>query len=339
MNSEARRARLPEAVAVVVEVIGTMFASVWSRLWSNRGHMTVTDITTRSTTTTNTCKILRLKSSCYNFVQFVQMANLIRSAKSGSDWLSNELLAYNITVQIQDATEFFGHELGPIDHLDPNLFSSVDPTIATNFSKETYRFLCYLDLASRPNAGQECAIDDLAKSVLKIAGFDELDTILRSRYAIPFICCGEDRTAKSDICLVHLSSLILLVVQEDKTTLSSRNSEPLVIAQAIATFQHNNRKRMGLNLPLLDKMTIPCITLVGTRPFFYKVPVTQQLSNCVETGQYPSEQTVVTRCAPPARRRAEGMEVPDYRRVALQYYDAFRAMAKDCWTAFLDGWN
>jgi hypothetical protein len=28
-------------------------------------------------------------------------------------------------------------------------------------------------------------------------------------------------------------------------------------------------------------------------------------------------------------------EVPDYRRIALQYYDAFRVLAKDCWSAFL----
>ena len=56
------------------------------------------------------------------------------------------------------------------------------------------------------------------------------------------------------------------------------------------------------------------------------------------TGQFPSQPTVVRRCGPPARRRAfEGMEVPDYRRVALQYYDAFRGVAKDCWATILDG--
>jgi hypothetical protein len=67
------------------------------------------------------------------------MANLIRSAKSGRDWSTNELLAYNITVRCQDIVSFFGHELGSIDHLDANLFSSADPTIAVDFSKETYR--------------------------------------------------------------------------------------------------------------------------------------------------------------------------------------------------------
>ena len=263
------------------------------------------------------------------------MANLIRSAKSGSDWSTNELLAYNITVQRQDVVNFFGNELGPIDHLDSNLFSSADPTIAFDFSKETYRFLAYLGLASRANAGH-----DLAKSVLEVTGFDQIGTILRTRYDIPFTICGDGhRAVKSDVCLVHLNSMILLVVQGDKTALSSRDPEPQIVAEAIATFQHNNRKRADLGLPQLDTMTIPCIIMVGTRPFFYQIPVTQQLSDCVVTGQFPPQPTVVRRCAPPARRRAsEGMEVPEYRRIALQYYDAFRGVAKDCWTKYLDGY-
>ncbi|KAI0300408.1 hypothetical protein BC826DRAFT_1090390 [Russula brevipes] len=267
------------------------------------------------------------------------MANLIRSAKSGSDWSTNELMAYNITVRREDVVSFFGHELGPIDHLDANLLSSADPTTAVDFSKATYRFLAYLDLASRANAGQESAIVDLARSVLEVTGFDQIGTILRTRYDIPFTVCGDNhRAARSGVCLVHLRSMILLVVQEDKPAFSTSDPEPQIIAKAIATFQHNNRKRADLDLPLLDTMIIPCITMVGTRPFFYQIPVTQQLSDCVATGQFPPQQTIVTRCAPSTRRKAsEGMEVPDYRRTALQYYDGFRGVAKDCWTAFLDG--
>jgi hypothetical protein len=132
--------------------------------------------------------------------------------------------------------------------------------------------------------------------------------------------------------------MIFLVVQEGKTTRSSSDPEPQVIVEAIATFQHNNRKRKDLDLSPLDMMSIPCITMVGTRPFFYQVPVTSQLSECVITGRYPSQPTFVRCCSPPSRHRAsEGMEVPDYRRAALQYYDAFRGLAKTCWTAFLYG--
>jgi hypothetical protein len=122
------------------------------------------------------------------------------------------------------------------------------------------------------------------------------------------------------------------------TKQSGRKPEAQVIAEAIATFQYNNGKRIDLNLEPLESMDIPCITMVGTRPVFYKVPVTQQLSDAVATGQYPHQPTIVSCCAPPAKRRAsEGMETPDYRKIALQYYDAFRHLAKSFWSSFTDG--
>jgi len=78
------------------------------------------------------------------------------------------------------------------------------------------------------------------------------------------------------------------------------------------------------------------LTVWGTRPLFYKVPVTQHLSDCVATGQFPTQKTVVTRCGPPAPPEAhEDMKSPDYRRIALRYYEAFRDLAEDCWAPFL----
>lgn len=181
------------------------------------------------------------------------MANIIRSTKSANDWSTNELFAYNITIQRQDVVNFFGRELGSINHLDSNLFSSADPTIAVDFSKETYRFLAYLDLASRANAGQENAIGDLVRSILEVTGFDQISMILRTQYDIPFTICGDShQAARSDVCLVHLNSMVLLVIQVDKTAFSSSDPEPQIIAEVIATFQHNNRKRTDLDLPHLD---------------------------------------------------------------------------------------
>ncbi|KAI0289217.1 hypothetical protein BC826DRAFT_1161524, partial [Russula brevipes] len=125
------------------------------------------------------------------------------------DWSASELLAYNITVRREDVLSFFGDELGLIDHLDANLFSPADSTLAG-----TCRFLAYLDLASRVNAGQESALDDLAKSVLEVTGFDQIGTILRTRCDIPFTICGDShRAASSGVFLVHLNSMILLVLR------------------------------------------------------------------------------------------------------------------------------
>jgi hypothetical protein len=89
--------------------------------------------------------------------------------------------------QFQDV-DFFGHALGSIDHLDSNLFSSMGLQVDINVSKETYRFLTYLNLASCADldARQETAIDDLAKSVLEIIRFDQKGTVLCTRCDIPF---------------------------------------------------------------------------------------------------------------------------------------------------------
>ena len=269
------------------------------------------------------------------------MANIIRSAKSGSRWSTNDLLAYNITIQTQSVVDFFGHKLCPIDHLDPDLLSSCDPsTFPTEISMGTCRFLKYLYMISRPNAAYS-PLDDFAMSVLEVTDFHRhIDTVLIPRYDLPLTICGEiNRKATLDICLVsdQLMPMILLLVRRDKPALGSSGPGPSVIAGAIATFQYNNRSRAKMGLPTLDMMTIPCITVEGTRPLFYKVPVTQNLSDCVATGQFPKQQTVVTRCSPPAPPAYEGMESPKYRHTALRYYDAFRDLAEYCWAPFLTG--
>jgi hypothetical protein len=128
--------------------------------------------------------------------------------------------------------------------------------------------------------------------------------------------------------------MIILVVQENATDdFGTYVPEAQVIAEAIATFQHNNEKRLAFGAPPLSSMTIPCITMRGTLPFFYKVPVTMQLSTAVAAGQYPEQPTIVRCCTVPGASKA--MKEPDYRRTAVQYYDAFRRLAKSCWTAFL----
>jgi hypothetical protein len=58
-------------------------------------------------------------------------------------------------------------------------------------SDETYRILLYLDLASRANSGQESAIDDFAREILQVLGYETRGLILRSRYAIPLLIFGE----------------------------------------------------------------------------------------------------------------------------------------------------
>ena len=174
---------------------------------------------------------------------------------------------------------------------------------------------------------QKAAINDFAVELLRMLGFEQRGCILRSRYAIPLNICGESsQTAQTDICLLHHASTIFLLVQEDKSEL---NAESKVISEAIASFQENNRNRIWLGKSRKSSMSIPCITMVGTRPIFYVVPVTQQLCTAVERGQNPEEATEVTKCVVGAETQlSDGMERLDFRLEALMHYVLFRSLTE-----------
>jgi len=267
--------------------------------------------------------------------------NAPRSAKSGSDWTAADLIAYNIIVVPVSANDFFRHGANPpLDHLSPAIFAAPgDPNV--NVPKPTADYLRYLDLATR--ASQESFIDNFTAETLKLLGFNELEnTLVMTRYVIPLTICGESgRVAQTDVCLLYCPSLVLLVVVEDKTIFNRSDPQPQVVAEAIAAFQFNNTKRIASGLPALDAMTIPCLTMTGTRPTFYLVPVTRTLSEAVMTGQYPeTHQTKVLQCATTnmhARRSSEGMEDIEYRKLALKRFLAFKVLAKSHWELFIDG--
>lgn len=80
------------------------------------------------------------------------MSHIIRSAKSGSDWTSNELDAYNIVIRNQSPRSFYGQDLpAAVEGIDPDFLVSDVTNEAT--SDNTHRLLMYLDLATKANAG------------------------------------------------------------------------------------------------------------------------------------------------------------------------------------------
>ena len=54
------------------------------------------------------------------------MVNLVRSAKSGSEWTELDLEAYNIIIQFQDATTFLGEDPLPPPAVDQELLEVQD---------------------------------------------------------------------------------------------------------------------------------------------------------------------------------------------------------------------
>ncbi|TFK20062.1 hypothetical protein FA15DRAFT_682699 [Coprinopsis marcescibilis] len=189
------------------------------------------------------------------------MAQLIRSAKSGSDWTNADLLAYNISITPTSPAP-------SLDHLDSTILTSPtteDPTL----SESTADYLGYLDLATH-------ATQESATATLRLLGFNARHTTARA--------------AQTDVCIIYLRGQ-----------------------------------------PVLEVMTIPCITMFGPTPTFYLVPVTRELSDAVMTAQYPTSETRVLKYVTVAahqRRISDGMADPEFRKLALKRFLAFKSLAK-----------
>ena len=70
------------------------------------------------------------------------------------------------------------------------------------------------------------------------------------------------------------------------------------------------------------------LTLTGTVPTFYKIPVTDTLLYSIITVQFPPQPTVVQRLIPPVpnitRLFKDGMRPLENRRIILQCLEAFK---------------
>jgi hypothetical protein len=201
-------------------------------------------------------------------------------ALPSSDWTDAELLAYNISIVPTSPAVFFQSSTDPsLDHIDPHILTSPLNADNPNISNIAAEYLGYLDLAT--NAAQESSIDDFAAATLRLLGFNDRHSTVATRYNIPLTICGENWAAQTDVCVVYRPTTILLVLVEGKTLFNRANAEAQMVAEAIAAFQFNNTKRVAKGQPVLEAMTIPCITMVGTNPTFYLVPVTKELSDAV----------------------------------------------------------
>ncbi|KAG2068848.1 hypothetical protein BDR04DRAFT_1157349 [Suillus decipiens] len=271
------------------------------------------------------------------------MANIIRSAKSSNDWDDNELIAYNIAITTIPSQQFF-----PEGTVVPLAAAGLDPAVATadsdllsdtDVSNSTYGFFRYLYLATTPTTPDKPIrvpmIDAFAHRILNTVAFDKGRRCVSQAHSIPLLMSDDNRqVAQMSLCLIDGESDMLLLLQMNKTETSGSNVEARMVIGAIATYQFNNSKRREMGLHPLDAMTMPCITMIGTRPTFYLVPVTKMLSDAVISCQYPSDRTEVLKCEV-ASDYDGGMEAPEYRSVALQYYVAFKSLAKSHWEKFL----
>ncbi|KAJ7746577.1 hypothetical protein B0H16DRAFT_940479 [Mycena metata] len=255
------------------------------------------------------------------------MAGLSRSAKSGSDWTENELHAYRMRVVYQDAPTFFQiPALPPPTVRHPAVLTLPDPAAAVD--EDVYEFLRAMDLAMLPVGEEESAVDDFAVILLRELAYTPVGRVIRTRKHLTLLICGERRHTQADVCIMDDGG-ILLLVQEDKRHESGGEPIPQLVAKAIAAFRSNNMTReQTLGLPPLPSKDIPGITMKGTSPIFFKIPVSQELVEAVVGGMYPATETIVHAHLPtiarPAHRLNEGMKPLDNRLAILSCYEAFK---------------
>ncbi|KAJ7220336.1 hypothetical protein GGX14DRAFT_493710 [Mycena pura] len=251
----------------------------------------------------------------------------IQGPKSGCDWTENDLAAYNIRIVYQDALSFFRIPALPppalkhpaVLHLPGPAYTN-DPTV--------YELLRTMDLAMLPTYTDESAVDDFAVLLLRELGYAPAGRVIRTRKDIPLIVCGDNTLMKADVCIVDGGGIMLLLVLEDRRHVGGADPLPQLVAEAIAAFDLNNMTRERLGLEPLPSKDIPGITLKGTSPIFFKIPVTKQLVAAVRSGHYPAAETVVYAHLPaiprPVDRWYEGMRPLDNRNIILSCYEALK---------------
>ena len=202
------------------------------------------------------------------------MANLIRSAKSGSDWTRNELLAFNIQVVSTNATVFFGDPVLPQPSISPIILGNLQKPDG-DISDDEKDF--FLHLSSVDNGYEESAVDDFAALLLRLMKYNKgPERMIRTRKEISFFMAGQRVAAKTDVCIIE-GDVFILLVQEDKVkfcqpALSNflmasqrqhqsnfREIEPQLIAEAIAAFSQNNANREQAGLRMLTSRRMPGI--------------------------------------------------------------------------------
>lgn len=258
------------------------------------------------------------------------MANLIRRAKPASAWNKNDLRAYNIQVVPETVATFFGNTNLPPSLMSPaNLAHEVYPDTGLLTNDELFSvFMDYAMTWPGGDARDGASVDDFTRCLFGQLRYYVPARCIASHRHLPLSMCSTKTLARPDFSVIDFPSRIILLVQEGRRHLERKDPEPHLIAEAIAAFQYNNRRRPAAGLPAVNAAVIPGITMVGTAPTFYKVDLTTTLVEAVELGEYPTQTTTVHKLTPPVQApsdlQQDGMRPLNNRAVILSCFEAFK---------------
>lgn len=253
------------------------------------------------------------------------------AAKAASAWTQDDLATFNITVTFLDTSTFFNlpHGVLPEPTLNHPLILTTQSPGGTSIP-EVFDFLRSMETATAHPPVNDSVADFLKHLFRELRYSPRRGRAVRTRTDVPLLTSGEIRPTTTTACILD-SNDISLLVQEDRryTDADGADPEPPLIAGAIAAFQLTNSSRQCiLGLPPLDSKVIPGLTMAGTLPVFYKVPVTMELAQAVQSGTRPNTPTHVLAHIPSIPRAvsrfSEAMIPLDNRRVLMECFEAFK---------------
>ncbi|KAI0687911.1 hypothetical protein C8T65DRAFT_746875 [Cerioporus squamosus] len=268
------------------------------------------------------------------------MAHLERLAKAGKDWTADDLDAFNIQVVCETLKEFFSGspELPQVPSAIPReLLTAVATDMQNGANREPLPqsardFLVHL-ADSMPHHGNQALIAGFAQLVLDLMGFrgDMIERVVLRGHTVRFRMDGSDVIASPACCLMKRTSpahMHMFFVEAHKDTSSAFNAVARLVADAIAGFQHNNTVRRMRAETERKVETFVGVVFVFASPTFYKITVTQKLSEAVQNGMYPEERTIVEQSVPhvplPETFDNEGMKDVRNRAYLFRCFEACR---------------
>ena len=181
--------------------------------------------------------------------------------------LRGDLDAYN-----EDTATFFGIPDLPQPPVNPEILNveSVDNMTVDKNAE----LINLVDIAMVPTGPEESAVDDFAVELFKMLSYVRRNRVVRhgTHKDLPLLICGEQRHAKTDVCIVDRSKNdILLLVQEDKRFGEEKisDAEAQLIAEAIAAFSLNISLRRDVSLPELDSKVLSGPIFVIVKPWLH----------------------------------------------------------------------